>query len=115
MPQYSIDEEIELLAEAGLLTERQAQAYVYREVELWPLHAVADELDLTKSTISDYAREAGRKIDAAEATLDALGEIRDQIADECSECGAALGGRYATDETGAALCFECAGVEPAEF
>ena len=30
---YSVEEEIEMLAGAELLTERQAEAYVYREIE----------------------------------------------------------------------------------
>lgn len=82
MPQYSAAEEIELLADAGLLTERQAEAFVMRRVEATPGYAVADEMDVSQSTVSDYARDAEAKIEAARATLDALDEIRHQVDDD---------------------------------
>jgi len=74
--QYSIDEEIQLLVDAGLLTERQAQAYVYREVELVPREAAADQMGISSSTLDDYRADAEDKIEAARETLNALEEIR---------------------------------------
>lgn len=82
MPQYSAAEEIELLADAGLLTERQAEAFVMRRVEATPGYAVADEMDVSQSTVSDYVRDAEAKIEAARATLEALDEIRHQVDDD---------------------------------
>jgi len=76
MPQYTVEEEIELLADAGLLTERQAEAYVQRRVEAQPGYAVAEHMGISESTLSDYVSDAEDKIDAARDTLDALNEIR---------------------------------------
>jgi predicted DNA-binding protein YlxM (UPF0122 family) len=109
MPYYSIQEEVEMLVDAGLLTERQAQAYVYRYVEQLPLEDAADQLGLATSTVSNYAGDAAEKIDAAEATLDALEEV-DTIPKECADCGATLGGRYVTAGDGRPLCLECGDV-----
>jgi len=80
--QYSADEEIQLLVDAGLLTERQAQAYIYREVELVPRAAAADEMGITLSTLDDYRADAEDKIEAARETLDALEEIRYQVPED---------------------------------
>ena len=76
MPRYSVEEEIELLAEAGLLTERQAEAYVQRRIEGQPGWAVADDMDINESTLSDYVSDAEAKIETARDTVDALKEIR---------------------------------------
>ena len=78
MPRYSVEEEIEMLADAGLLTERQAEAYVQRRVEATPGYAVAEEMGITEPTVSEYVSDAEDKIGAARETLDALGEIRRQ-------------------------------------
>jgi transcriptional regulator len=72
MPRYSPDEEIDILTDAGLLTERQAEIYVYRRIEAVPRPAVADELGIAEQTVSNTATRAQEIIDAAEATLDAL-------------------------------------------
>lgn len=76
MPQYSVEEEIDALATPGLLTERQAQAFVYRRIEVVPRYAAAEEMGLAESTLDDYVRDAERKIQQAEETLDALEEIK---------------------------------------
>jgi hypothetical protein len=76
MPEYTVEEEIELLADAGLLTERQAEAYVQRRVEAQPGYAVADQMDIIDSTLSDYVSAAEEKVEAARDTVDALEEIR---------------------------------------
>lgn len=79
MPEYTVEEEIELLTAAGLLTERQAEAYIYRRVEATPGYAVAEEMGVNDSTVSDYVAAAEEKIETARETLDALEEIRNQI------------------------------------
>ena len=73
------DEEIDLLVDAGLLTERQAAAYVMREVELVPREAVAVSMGIAVSTLDDYRADAIRKVEAAEATVEAVREIRYQL------------------------------------
>jgi DNA-directed RNA polymerase specialized sigma24 family protein len=81
MPRYSVEEEIELLTDAGLLTERQAEAYVQRRIEATPGYAVADSMGVSQSTVSDYVGDAEKKIEAARDTIDALDEIRYQTDD----------------------------------
>lgn len=78
MPQYTVGEEIELLTEAGLLTERQAEAFVLRRVEATPGYAVAKKMNVKESTVSDYVSDAEAKIEAARETIDAIEEIRYQ-------------------------------------
>lgn len=78
MPEYTVEEEVELLADAGLLTERQAEAFVLRRVEGTPGYAVADHMDVSEATVSDYVNTAEEKLETARDTLDALEEIRFQ-------------------------------------
>jgi len=79
MPKYTVEEEIEILTDAGLLTKRQAEAFAYRRIELTPGYAVADELGISQSTLSDYVSDAEAKIEAAEATIEALEAIQHQV------------------------------------
>lgn len=81
MPRYTVEEEIEMLTDAGLLTERQAEAYVQRRIELTPGYAVAADMGIEQSTLSGYVSDAEDKIEAARETLDALEEIRFQHPD----------------------------------
>jgi len=83
--QYSVEEEIEMLVESGLLTERQAQAYVYREVESIPREAAAGEMGISTSTLDDYRADAVNKIEDAEDTLAVLEEIENQSRGEQRE------------------------------
>lgn len=78
MPRYTVDEEIEMLADAGLLTERQAECYVQRRVEATPGYALAEELGISEQAVADSVRAAEDKIESARATLRALGEMRHQ-------------------------------------
>lgn len=74
--QYSAEEEIEMLAGAGLLTKRQAEAYVYREIEHLSRGAAAERMGISPSTLDDYRSDAGTKIEDAEETLDVLERIQ---------------------------------------
>ena len=85
MPEYSVEEEIGLLADAGLLTERQAEAYVLRRVEATPGYAVAEQMDVSESAVSDYVSAAEEKIANARDTLQALENIRFQAQDAKSD------------------------------
>jgi DNA-directed RNA polymerase specialized sigma24 family protein len=77
----TFEEEVDALATPELLTERQAEAFVLREVELVPRHEAAESMDVTVSTLDDRRGEAVRKIDAARETIDALDAVRDQLPD----------------------------------
>lgn len=111
-----ISEAIETLADAGLLTERQAQAWVYRDVEAVPREAAADHMGVSANVLDKHLRAARDKIEAAEATVEAAGRIcHEELPSECEECGAALGGAWATDDRGQPLCFDCAGVTVEEL
>lgn len=76
MPRYTAEEEIEMLADAGLLTERQAEAFVHRRVENTPGYAVAGQMNISEPTLSGYVSDAERKIEAARETLNTLEEIK---------------------------------------
>jgi len=103
---------INKLSSAGLLPPRQAEAYVLREIKPTPNYAVAESMGVDDSTVSQYVTEAQNKIDAAEATLAALDEVRRRLVpDECEECGTSLSDRWATGQDGRALCFDCAGAD----
>jgi transcriptional regulator len=108
MPRYTPNEKIDLLADADLLTERQAEIYVHRRIEATPRPAVADELGIAEQTVSNTATRAQEIVDAAEATLDVLDMVRNQAPDECSECGTSVAGKFVTVSSGAALCLSCA-------
>ena len=107
-PEVAIDR----LATAGLLTERQAEAYVRRRIEMEPGYAVADHMDINESTLSDYVAAAEEKVEAAEETVEQIEQLRHRpIPDECSDCGTPLGGRFATDDEDNPLCLDCAGAD----
>lgn len=110
----TMTERIEALADAGLLTERQAEVYIRREIELEPRWAVAEAMGVSENVHDKHLRAARDKVEAAEDTLD---EIENQrfaaLPSTCSECGATLGGQYVEDDDGDALCLECAGVADA--
>lgn len=106
-------EAIEKLVEAGLLTERQAQAYVYRDIDPTPRHAVAEMLGISVNVLDKHLSTAREKVDEAEATVDALEAIRHpDFPDECSVCSSTLGGQWALNEDDDPVCLECADVDP---
>jgi DNA-directed RNA polymerase specialized sigma24 family protein len=76
MSQYTTRKEIEMLTDAGLLTERQAEAFVLRRIECTPGYAVAEEMGISEPTLSGHVSDAENKIEAARETLNALEEIR---------------------------------------
>lgn len=106
-------EAISALADAGLLTDRQAEAFVRRELELDPRDAVAEHMGISPSTLDEHRAKAIEQIDAARDTIAIVEHYRSPaLPDDCEECGEALGGRWAEDGDGRALCLECAGVDP---
>ena len=106
------DEAIQQLVDDGLLTERQATAFVLREIELTPRPAVAEHMDISANTLDNTIRAAKDKIEAAEATIATIERIRSPVLpEECAECGVTLGGRW-SEVDGEAVCLECAGINP---
>jgi hypothetical protein len=107
-----VEAAVEQLAGAGLLTERQAQAYVLREIEAVPRDGAAQWMGVATGTMDDYRRDAVDKIEAAEATLDVIDDLRvEELPDECSRCGDPLGGAWTTTDDGSALCLDCGGID----
>lgn len=105
------DEVIAALADAGLLTERQAEAYVRRVIEMEPREAVAEHMEISTSTLDDHRGAAKDEIAAARKTVAILDAYRDpDLPSECSECGTTLHGRWKEGENGEPVCPECAEV-----
>jgi len=62
--------------------------------------------------LDKHLRKARDKVEAAEATVEALDAIHNRpIPEECAECDSALGGRWAEGDDGEPLCFDCAGID----
>lgn len=107
-----VDDAIEELAEAGLLTERQASVFVLRDVEAVPRRAVAEDLGISVNTVDNTLSTAKEKVEGARGTVEAIDSARyEELPTSCSECGSTLGGRYSEDEDGEAICLDCAGIE----
>lgn len=108
----SMEDDIQQLVDAGLMSERQAEAWVLRDLELVPRPAVAESMGISVNTLDKRLREARDKVEAAEATVEAVRDLRhEEIPSECDECGSALAGQWAETDHGQVLCPECAGVE----
>jgi len=110
------DEVIAALVDAGLLTERQAEAYVRRVIEMERREAVAEYMDISTSTLDDHRGAAKEQIAAARETIEILDAYRNPaLPDACEECGATLGGRWIETDSGTVLCPDCSDVDAEEF
>ena len=78
----SFEEEVDALTTAGLLTEQQARAFVYREIEATPRKAAADAMGITLSTYDSHVENARRNVTAARETVEAVESIRNQLPDD---------------------------------
>ena len=108
----SIEEEIEALADAGLLTERQAEAWVLRRVELVPREAAAESMGIAPSTLDKHLAVAKEQIEAAEETLAVLEDFRTVDApEECDVCSRTIAGTWVEDDDGTIMCPQCADVD----
>lgn len=67
------------LSDPGLLTDRQALAYVLRTVEGVPRQQAADQLGVSVSTLDGLLGRAKRKLEQAR---DTLGHVEDLESDE---------------------------------
>lgn len=117
-----VDEAIEQLVDAAstggetadLLTERQAQAFVLRDVEAVPRAEAAEQMGIGKSGLDNQLYRARRKVEAAEDLLETIDSIRHRpLPDECADCGGALGTTFSANDDGEPICLDCAGVDEA--
>ena len=105
-------EAVSRLAACGLLSERQAEAYVLREIEAIPRPEAADRMEISVNTLDSRLAEARQKVESAEATIEEIEAIRHRpLPDECADCGATLGGRWSESGAGEAICLDCAGID----
>lgn len=106
-----IEDVIEDLAEAGLLTDRQAEAYVAREIEAVPRPATADKMGISVNRVDNLLRAARDKVEAARETIDVIDSYRwESIPSECDECGETIGAQWAQADDGTVYCPDCSGV-----
>ncbi|AOW80121.1 hypothetical protein HTSR_0936 [Halodesulfurarchaeum formicicum] len=66
---------IEQLTEADLLTRRQAEVWVSREVEGLSRSKTAEKMDISPYTVDDYLADAREKIERARGTVEILDRI----------------------------------------
>lgn len=110
-----VNEGIQRLHDAGLLTERQAEAFVLRDVEAVPRAAAADSMDISVNVLDKHLGTAREKVRTARATVEAVDDVRfEDVPESCAECGATLGGKWTTNEDGEAICIDCGDIDPEE-
>jgi len=100
------------VAEAGLLTEREAQAWVLVEVHGWDVPAAADEMSVSESRVYNARSAASDDLDAARETLqllDRLGAGDGLSPAVCAGCGDGLSSWTVAD--GHVVCPDCAGID----
>lgn len=108
-----VNRAIERLYDAGLLTERQAEAFVLREIELTPRPEAAESMGVKPSTLDSTLQQAKQKVESAEETLEVIDDLRHpDLPIDCTVCGSTLGGTWVENDSGDAMCFDCAGVDP---
>lgn len=107
-----VEEAVERVADAGVLTERQAEIYVRREIEGERRQSVAEALEISVKTVDNTLLRARELVEQAEDTVDAIDDIRYRpLPSECNDCGTALGAEFSTSADGAPICLECAGID----
>jgi len=107
-----VDELIADLVDAGLLTERQATAFVLREIENTPVLGVMEALETeSRQTAYNTTSRAREIVEQARDTVELIDGYRYHDPPlSCSECGTGLGGRFSVDDEDNALCPDCAGL-----
>lgn len=106
---------VEEIAEHGLLTEKQAAAYLGREIGMNSREQVAAYLDIAPSTLDNHLHRARVKVEAAEETLEILDEYEQRryppVPDNCDKCDSPITGPFITTDEGGVLCADCADVD----
>lgn len=104
-----------VLAETGLLTEREAQAHVLTRVYDWSVERAVAIMGVSPSRVYNARDAAAKDLDAARETLAMLDELEtDEPAwtpGHCAECGDALAKWTVAD--GHVVCPECGGLDDA--
>jgi len=72
----NLDDAVSELADAGLLTERQAEIYVLRGVEGVPRDVVADDLGISVNTVDNHLARARELVEQAESTASTVETVR---------------------------------------
>lgn len=115
------EEAIAALVDAGLLTERRAEVYVRRVLDVEPRASVAEDLGISESTLDDHRGAAKEQVAAARKTVAILDAYRSpELPRRCSNCNSTLGGSWTESDAGQPLCLECSeedqrGVTDCEF
>lgn len=60
------------LSSAGLLSDRQAEAYILRELEEYSRREAADLMSIEPSTLDEHLHKARQKVQAARRTVELL-------------------------------------------
>lgn len=103
----ALSEAVDDLTDAGLLSERQAEVLVLRDLMSLPRADTASMMDISPSTVDSYLRDARDKIAAAKQTSRVLGRLEEsRLPDSCDRCGEILSGRW-IESDGLFVCFEC--------
>ena len=105
-------DDAEWLAAAGLLTERQAQAYAFRVIHSINREETAEALGISKSYVDNLRTTAIEKVEVAGETIVRINNLDkgDPISPNiCSECGGELDTLSIID--GEALCLDCAEIK----
>lgn len=101
--------EAERLESMGLLTERQAQAYLLRDVYGFDRRTAADEMGVSPSRVDNARRDAHSKIAAAKTTMNMIERVNERIdfsLEQCAECGEPMD--EFTFQRGRPICLDCA-------
>lgn len=72
----NVGEDVATLTAAGLLTERQAEAYVLRDIEQVARKPTAEHMGVSVNVLDKHLRAARDKVEQAEATVEAVEAIR---------------------------------------
>lgn len=101
--------EAEDLESMGLLTERQAQAYLLRDVYGFDRSTSAEEMGVSESRVDNALREAHSKITSAKTTMNVIERVNERVdfsLDQCAKCGESMD-RF-TFQRGRPVCLDCA-------
>lgn len=71
------EEPIDQISSYGLLTERQAEAYVLRDIKAVPRTEAAEQMDISVNTLDKHLAKARRKVEQAEETIETIETIED--------------------------------------
>jgi DNA-binding CsgD family transcriptional regulator len=89
------------------LTERQAEAYILREVEGCSREETAERMGISTSAVDQHLSAARGKVGDAHRLLSVLEGVRSEDRHVCKECGDEIEGEYVAPFDGGRLCAGC--------